>query len=503
MLRQELKQKMVQRLTPQQIQVIKLLELPLLQLEQKIKKELEENPVLEEGTEDTAEVLKTKEDNTEDISPAAETEDSGTDDSSDSHDEYNRDDEEFSVEDFIQDEDIPYYKLDANNYDPDSKREEIPITSGLSFHEFLQSQLGEREITPRQYDIGLYLIGNLDGDGYLRRDLQAIADDMAFNENMDVSLQELQDMLGIIQDCDPAGIGARDIRECLLLQIKRKNQDNEQWQLARQIIENYFEEFTKKHYDKIMHHTGMSEKKVKAAIDEILTLNPKPGGTFHDALNKSIEHVTPDFILENRDGQLFLSLNNRNMPELRINSLYADMLNGSHAKPGKQEREAMSFIKQKIATARNFIDALKQRQITLLTAMNAIIEYQKDYFLDGDERKIKPMILKDIAEKTGFDISTISRVANSKYIQTQFGVFPLKFFFSEGMQTLSGEAVSTHKIKKILKECIEKENKKKPLTDDKLAAILKEKGYNLARRTVAKYREQMELPVARLRKELK
>lgn len=484
MLKQSLQQKLLQKLSPQQIQVIKLLELPTLQLEERIKKELEENPVLEEGN--TEEDY--REDNQADESPDSD-----------------KDKEEFSLEDYMNDEDTPSYKLSAQNYSKDDKHEEIPFSGGTTFHELLISQLGLRILTPEKYALTEYLIGNVDEDGYLRREIDSIVDDLAFSMGVETSYEELVELLRIIQDFDPAGVGARDLQECLLLQIERKGKYNPDVKLAQIILKKNFEEFTKKHYDKIQKRVGANDEDFKCAIDEILKLNPRPGSAFNNPLSKVSPTIIPDFILEEEDGDLHLSLNSRNVPELNISRTYSEMLQDYSANKknqSKEKKDAVMFVKQKLDSAKWFIDAIKQRQNTLLVSMNAIIEFQREYFMEGDERKLRPMILKDIAEITGLDISTISRVSNSKYIQTHFGIFSLKYFFSEGLQTDSGEEVSTREIKKILQECVDAENKKKPLTDDKLAAILKEKSYQIARRTVAKYREQLNIPVARLRKEL-
>jgi RNA polymerase sigma-54 factor len=485
MLKQKLQQKLLQKLSPQQIQMIKLLEIPTMQLEQRIKRELEENPILEEGREEDDTELQTEEET------RAE--------------EADRDNDEFSIEDYLNDEDIPSYRLNTSNYSKDDKREEIPFSIGSTFHEFLEAQLGLRKLNEVQQALAEYLIGNIDEDGYLRRELGAVVDDLAFSLNMTTTEEELLEILRIIQDFDPTGVGARDLRECLLLQIRAKDMELDEISNAEKILRHHFDEFTRKHYDKIKNRLGISEEQLKEAIDEILKLNPKPGSSFSDPLNKSTLVIVPDFILENDEGELTVSLNARNTPDLRISRTYSEMLH-SYAdhkdKHSAEQKEAITFVKQKIDSAKWFIDAIRQRQHTLLITMNAIIEYQQDYFAEGDETKLRPMILKDIADKTGLDISTISRVANSKYIQTHFGIFPLKFFFSEGLQTETGEEVSSREIKKILQDCIGAEEKKKPLTDDKLAGILQEKGYHIARRTVAKYREQLNIPVARLRKEL-
>lgn len=484
MLKQRLQQKLLQKLSPQQIQVIKLLEIPTMQLEQRIKKELEENPTLEEGPDYDDEQLQ---------------------DESQNDDSPNQDDDEFTLEDYLNDEDVPSYRLTTNNYSKDDKREEIPFSTGVSFHEHLENQLGLRVLDERQKNLGLYLLGNIDDDGYLRRKLSAIADDLAFSVGVETNEDELEQILYIIQDFEPIGVGARDLQECLLLQIESKNQSIPEVALARKILKYHFDEFTRKHYDKIQARLNLSDDDLKDGIDEILKLNPKPGGSFHDPHNRVSYHIVPDFILDLTDGELILSLNSRNVPDLKINREYSQMLESYAANKQnatRQEKEAVAFVKQKIDSAKWFIDAIKQRQNTLLFTMQAIIEYQEDFFRTGDETKLRPMILKDIAEETGLDISTISRVANSKYVQTNFGIFSLKFFFSEGMQTDSGEEVSTKEIKKILQDCIEAEEKRKPLTDEKLMDILQEKGYPIARRTVAKYREQLGIPVARLRKEL-
>lgn len=485
MLKQSLQQKLLQKLSPQQIQMIKLLEIPTIQLEQRIKKELEENPVLEEGREE--------------------------DEFADNHEEEISEDnldnnlDEFSLDDYINEEDIPSYKLSANNYSKDDKKEDIPFSVGISFHEHLQNQIGLRNLSEKEEVLALYLIGNLDDDGYVRRKLEAIANDLAFSQNIETDDDELLRILRIVQDLEPTGVGARTLQECLLLQIEVKSQEIEVIALARKILKYYFDEFTKKHYDKIITRLNITEEQLKNAVNEILKLNPRPGNSFSDA-SRVIQTLVPDFILENKEGNLQLSLNSKNVPELRLSYTYTEMLQSFTSKrrdeKTKSDKEAISFVKQKLDSAKWFIDAIKQRQNTLLLTMNAIIEYQYNYFLEGDESLLKPMILKDIAEQTGLDISTISRVANSKYIQTHFGIYALKYFFSEGLQTDSGEEVSTREIKSILKDCIDAENKKKPLTDDKLTEILKEKGYRIARRTVAKYREQLNIPVARLRKEL-
>ena len=405
----------------------------------------------------------------------------------------------------MQDDDIPSYRLNAQNYSADDKREEIPFSLGNTFREQLKSQLGLRKLSDEQQVLAEYILGYIDDDGYLRRELEAIADDLAFSVGLETSYESLHEVLMIIQEFDPAGVGARSLQECLLLQIERKDQDNPVTCLAMSILKNHFEEFTNKHYEKIVQRLNISEEELKSALDEILKLNPKPGGAMGDSQAKSFHHIVPDFILEENEGRLQLFLNSNNVPELRLSRTYSDMFesyNANKASASKEEKDAITFVKQKLDSARWFIDAIRQRQNTMLHTMNAILEYQEAYFYEGDETRLRPMILKDIADMTGLDISTISRVVNSKYIQTHFGIYPLKYFFSEGMQTDSGEEVSTREIKKILQDCIDSEDKRKPLTDDRLSVILNEKGYQIARRTVAKYREQLGLPVARLRKEL-
>ena len=479
MLNQSLQQKLIQKLSPQQIQMIKLLEIPTVQLDERIKQELEENPLLEEGREETED----------------------PDEHDDHPNETNTDEADLSIDDYLSIDDTPLYKLNARNYSKDEQKAEIPFSVGSSFHDQLKSQLGLRNITERQLMLADYLIGNIDDDGYLRRNLDAVADDMAFSMSVETSKQELESILKIIQEFDPPGVGARNLKECLILQLKQKD-ETAAVKLAKDILTHYFDEFTKKHYDKIIWRLGITEDDLKDGVDEILKLNPKPGGSFQS--DKIAELIIPDFLLENKDGVLQVNLNSRNTPELRVSRMYSEMLEDySKNKRDKKNKEAVSFVKQKLDSAKWFIDAIKQRQNTMMLTMNAIVDHQKDYFLNwGDEMQLIPMILKDIADVTGLDISTVSRVANSKYVQTPFGVFPLKFFFSEGLLTESGEEVSSHEIKKILQDCVEGESKRKPLTDDELAAILQEQGYLIARRTVAKYREHLNIPVARMRKEL-
>lgn len=479
---------MLQKLSPQQIQMIKLLEVPTLQIEQRIKKELEENPALEEGPEPEEDIFNNNEETGEDL-----------------HDETDVDQDEFTLDDYIEDDDIPDYRLHANNYSrDDEKKQEIPFSAGHSFHEYLQDQLSLRDLTDKQKVLGEYILGNIDDDGYLRRELPSIADDLAFLQNVNTTEDELEEVLNVIQDLDPPGVGARSLRESLLIQLSIKDRSQPAVRNAYTVVDQYFDEFSKRHYDKITARMGIEESDLKLAIDEILKLNPKPGSYFSDSFAKTSHHIIPDFILDLTEDGFDLHLNSRNLPELRLNPGYSEMLQSyTRNKDQKKEmKDAIVFVKQKIDSARWFIDAIKQRQNTLLLTMNAILEYQSEYFIDGDETKLKPMILKDVAEMTGLDISTISRVANSKYIQTHFGIFPLKFFFSEGLQTDSGEEVSTREIKRILQDCIENEEKRRPVTDERLTEILQEKGYQIARRTVAKYREQLNIPVARLRREI-
>jgi RNA polymerase sigma-54 factor len=476
-----------QKLSPQQILLMKLLQIPSIALEQRIKQEIEENPALEDGSELSDSEGENSEDEFE-------------------NDLDNENGDEFDFNDYIGDDDIPSYKLQSNNYSADDERKEIPYASGKTFQDSLISQLGLRKLDEKQIIIALNLIGNLDDSGYLQRDLNAMVDDLAFTQNVTTTPNEILSVLKIIQDFDPVGVGARSLKECLIIQLQRKQEENPDMDLSLPIlvIERYFNEFTKKHYDKIMKKAHISEEQLKEAIGEILKLNPKPGNSMNDTI-KMNQYILPDFIITNNDGKLELALNSKNTPELRLSKSYVDMIEAyasDKSKKTSQQRDAIMFVKRKIDSAKWFVDAIRQRQNTLYLTMNAIMEYQKDYFLTGDEVMLRPMILKDIAEIVNLDISTISRVANSKYVSTPFGTFLLKSFFSESMQTESGEEVSTREIKKILSDCIDAEDKVKPLTDEQLTKILKEKGYNIARRTVAKYREQLSIPVARLRKEL-
>ena len=486
-------QKMLQKLSPQQILLMKLLQIPTMELSSRIKEEIEENPALEEKENEVVE------------DEIHNDEDNDFDDNQD----YDNDDYDplSDFDDYMQDDDDDdaAYKLRTNNYSPDDERYEAPISNEESFQDILIQQLGYRNLDEKKYKIGTYIIGNLDDSGYLSRPISGIIDDLLFTQNLDVSEEEVTDVLHIIQDFDPAGVGATNLQECLLIQLRRLQDENDEddidYTLPIIIIEQYFSEFTKKHYDKIVKKSGISERQFRAALKEILKLNPKPGGTVGGSQRSN--YVIPDFTIYNNCGKLELTLNSRNAPELHVNKDYVDMLNNfAKQKNNKSNKEAINFVKNKIESAKWFIEAVKQRHNTLYVTMEAIMNYQKEYFLTGDETKLKPMILKDISEKVGLDISTISRVANSKYVQTAYGTFSLKSFFSESLTNDDGEEVSTREIKKILMDCIEQEDKSKPLTDDVLTQILKEKGYNIARRTIAKYREQLDIPVARLRKEL-
>lgn len=484
MLKQYLSQKLLQKLSPQQIQLMKLLQVPTAELDQRIKEEIEVNPALDEGQEEH---------------------ENKDDDDFSSDDEYgNENDDErsdFDINDYL-DDDMPSYKTQINNRGGEDDEKVIPLASGDSFQERLASQLSLRLINEKQKQIAEYIIGNLDESGYLRRETENIVDDLAFSLNLSSTQDEVEKVLSVIQELDPPGVGARTLQECLLLQLHRKEIESIAIENAIDIVANLFEEFTKKHYDKIQKKLDLNDEQLKAAIDEIIHLNPKPGNSAKES-SRSMQHIIPDFLVTEDNGKLDLTLNSRNAPQLRISKDYEEMLRTyAESKNDKKAKEAVQFVRQKIDSAKWFIDAIRQRQQTLLMVMNAIMEYQKEYFVSGDETKLHPMILKDIADVVGMDISTVSRVANSKYVQTHFGTFLLKTFFSESLSTDTGEEVSTREVKKILEESITAEEKKKPLTDDQLAVLLKEKGYNIARRTVAKYREQLNIPVARLRKEL-
>src|SRR5690554_819392 len=486
-----LTQRQLQKLSPQQIQFIKLLQVPTASLDARIKEELEENPALEDMS------LTNMND------PVEEYPDRDPDEKEYKEEENTQESDEFNVDDYLQSDDLNDYS-GGGSYggDDEDDRKEIPIAVQSSFYEGLEQQLGLIVLNEREYLIGKQLIGSLDDDGYLRRPIESLIDDLAFSQNVMAEEEEVLDMLKVIQNFEPAGIGARDLQECLLIQLRKKDQENPAIKKAIYIIENHLEAFTKKHYDKLERAMEISSEELKEVINEILKLNPKPGDS--GAVAGKQLHVIPDFHISNQDGFLQLTLNSRNAPELRVSRSYMEMFDhyDKSEQKDKKMKEAVQFVKQKLDSAKWFIDAIKQRQQTLLKTMSAIMNYQKEYFLTGDERMLKPMILKDIADRIDMDISTVSRVANSKYVQTEFGTFLLKSFFSEAIQTDSGEEVSNKEVKKILEECIANEDKRKPLADEKLTEILKERGYTIARRTVAKYREAMNIPVARLRKQL-
>ncbi|HWK59732.1 MAG TPA: RNA polymerase factor sigma-54 [Parapedobacter sp.] len=491
MLKQTLQQKLLQKLSPQQIQFIKLLQVPTVSLDTRIKEELEENPALEDIS-----LANMNE-------PVEEYPDKDPDDDNFNEDEQSGELDEFNVDDYLQADDInDYGSSQSNGGDDEDDRKEIPIAIQNSFFENLQQQLDLLALSDKDFLIGQQIIGSLDDDGYLRRPISSLIDDLAFAQNVIAEEEEVADILKIIQGFDPAGIGARDLQECLLIQLRKKDQENPVIKKAVTVVEDHLDEFTKKHYDKLERALNIDSDELKEIVNEILKLNPKPGDS--GAVAGKQLHIIPDFHITNNDGVLHLTLNARNAPELRVSRSYQEMFDhyDKAAQKDKKMKEAVQFVKQKLDSAKWFIDAIKQRQQTLLKTMNAIMNYQYDYFLTADERKLKPMILKDIADRIDMDISTVSRVANSKYVQTEFGTFLLKSFFSEAIQTDSGEEVSNKEVKKILEECISTENKRKPLADEKLTEILKEKGYTIARRTVAKYREAMGIPVARLRKEL-
>jgi RNA polymerase sigma-54 factor len=460
---------------------MKLIQLPTLAFEQRVKQEYEENPALDSGKEKD------------------EYEDEFKNDADDDHDIIET---EFDVDDYLSDDEIPNYRLKSNNYSADDEDKQVPYASGTSFSQYLKTQLQTFSFKDDQEDIAYFLVGSVDDSGYIRRSMVDIVDDLAFTQNIYTDEDAVKKALKIVQSLDPAGVGARDLRECLLIQLQRKEK-TESVNLAYNIIDEAFDKFSKKHYDKLLQKFNISEEKLKKAIEEIEHLNPKPGASY-SGNSKSVEHVIPDFAIHIKNGELELTLNGRNAPEMHISRDYSNMLKGyKEAKTKtKAQKEAVFFIKQKLDSAKWFIDAIKQRQDTLYSTMYAIMMHQQDYFLTGDERTLKPMILKDIAEKIDMDISTVSRVANSKYVETPYGTFLIKSFFSESMKNEEGEDVSTREIKKILEMTIESEDKKKPYTDAKLASILKEKGYPIARRTIAKYREQLDVPVARLRKEI-
>lgn len=478
-------QQQIQTLSPQQILAVKLLELPTVELEERIHAELLDNPALEEGKESSAE---------------AEEQDSYLDG------EIERDSdssEDLSLGDYRTEDDIPDYKLQENNRSKGETAEEIPFSDSISFYETLKEQLDMQHLTPEERQLGEYLIGSLDDDGMLRKSTEALLDELAIYQGVYTTAEELEHVLSIIQDFDPAGIGARDLQECLLLQIKRK-ENTPLKQVELDIISKCCDEFTKKNKERIMQKLGISEETYQAAVAELTKLNPRPGSSLGEVIGKNMQQIIPDFIVDTEeDGTISLSLNNRNVPELRLSREFSEMLDEhtrNKANQSKESKDAMMFLKQKVDAAQGFINAVKQRQQTLLSTMQAIIDLQRPFFQEGDESLLRPMILKDVAERAQLDISTVSRVSNSKYVQTNFGIYSLKFFFSDGYTTESGEELSVREIKRILKECVDQEDKQKPYTDDELADILKEKGYPIARRTVAKYRQQLNIPVARLRR---
>ena len=463
-------QKLQQTLSPQQIQMIKLLELPAMQLEQRIKQEIEENIVLEEERKEEDDEQQT-----------------------------------ISVDDYIREDDTPSYKSRINNFSKDDRQRPVNITEGRSLQEYLCEQLSFRNLQEQEMMVAEFLVGSIDEDGYLRRDMGSISDDVAFSLGIEVSSEELERLLGIIHQLEPAGIGARNLQECLLLQMNQRRIDTPAKRLAHKILNSYFDEFVKKHYEKLISRLNVSEEAFRDAIEEIKHLSPKPGNLYSDGGTEAAPYIIPDFNIDYHDGQFELTLNSYNIPEIKINRRYVDMIRDMVSAEGaisESNREAVQFVKSKIDSAKWFISAIKQRHDTLMRTMQEILNFQKEYFKDGDKSKLRPMILKDIADRTGLDVSTISRVVNSKYAQTHFGIILLKSLFSEAMQTESGEIVSSYEIKNILQRCIEEEDKRHPLTDETLMNILNAKGYCIARRTVAKYREMLDIPVARLRKQI-
>ena len=489
MLKQYLQFKLSQKLSPQQIQLMKLIQLPTQAFEQRLKQELEENPALESGKE-------TKEDEFQD----------NLDEFNNSEEDYNDNEtieaEDINVDDYLSDDEVPDYRTRANNYSADDDEKNVPYAAGTSFTQHLRNQLNTFRLTDDEREIAEFLVGSVDESGYIRRELSDIMDDLAFTQNIFTTESKIEKVLHKVHDLDPAGVGARNLQECLSIQLHRKEK-NPDVELAIDIIDKAFDQFTKKHYQKLIQKFDITEAQLRDAIEEIERLNPKPGGSY-SGNNRIVEHVVPDFAIKIVDGELELTLNGRNAPELHVSREYSNMMKGYKAakEKSKSQKDAVMFIKQKLDAAKWFIEAIKQRQQTLFVTMSTIMHYQKEYFLSGDERKLRPMILKDIADEIDMDVSTVSRVANSKYVDTPYGTKLIKEFFSESMTNDQGEEVSTREIKKILETVIEEEDKRKPLTDEKLAKILKEKGYPIARRTVAKYREQLDIPVARLRKKI-
>jgi len=480
MLKQSLQQKLAQKLSPQQIKLMKLIQLPTIELEEKVKEELEENPAIEEVTERT---------------------DSSEVDDFDAREELTIDTQEINIDEYLSDDETPRYRLVANNVSPDQEEKSIPLAMGISSIEILENQLALRDLDDYQYQIGLFLIGCVNDDGYIRREFSAIVDDLAFTQNIMTNEREVLSVLEVIQDFEPTGIGARNLQECLQIQLKKKS-TSDSIELAKEIVSSHFNALSKKHYDKLLSRLSVTEELLKKSLKEISKLNPKPGAF---GSSKVVQHIIPDFRISIVDGQLDLTMNTGMIPELRINSSFKDLLKSykeTNKVEDRERKDAVLFVKQKLDSAKWFIDAIRQRHHTLMLTMTAIMHFQEDYFLTGDERVLKPMILKDIAEKVGMDISTVSRVANSKYLDTPYGTFLIKYFFSESMKNNQGEDVSTKEIKMILDEVVQNEDKAHPLTDAKLMSLLKKKGYSIARRTVAKYREQLGVPVARLRKEI-
>ena len=468
MLKQGLELKQTQKLSPLQIQTIKLIELPIQELEQRIKDELEDNPVLD------------------DPQP------------SDKEDDEPKD---VSLDEINEDDSIPGYRLRVNNYGKDEKPQYNTFSVKESFTQSLMDQLGFRNLTKHEYAVAAFIIGSLDEDGYLRRDIESLVDDLAFRANIETDAEEVERMLRIIQEFEPVGVGARNLRECLLLQLKAARRTPEV-ENATILLTDHFQDFSNRHFQKIMSRMGIGEEELKAAMNRILKLNPSPGGQIDDSYNDQAQQIVPDFVLNIEDGEMKLTMPRFSIPEIRVNRKYASILSETTSSSPREQKEAATFVKQKLDSAKWFLEALKQRQNTLRSTMQAILDYQHDYFLDGDESNLRPMVLKDIAEKTGFDISTISRVVNSKYIETHFGIYPLKYFFSEGLKNEEGEDVSTRELKKALRECVDAEDKHKPLTDDQLVMEMNKRGYKVARRTIAKYRDVLDIPKARLRKEL-
>jgi len=471
MIKQEQTLKQQQKLSPLQIQTIKLIELPIQELEQRIRKELEENPVLDDTPPE-------RDDSSDDSAPR-----------------------EVSLSEIKDDDPTPSYMFRVNNYGKDEKPHYDTFSVKQSFTQSLMEQLGFRNLDEHQYAIAAFIIGSLDEDGYLRRDLESLVDDLAFRANITTDVEELEKMLSIIQEFEPAGVGARDLRECLLIQLRSFRQSDDV-KNAEAILEDHYQDFANRHFQKIMARMGISEDELKNAIGKIKKLNPSPGGQVDDSYNDQAQQIVPDFHLDYENGEFNLTMPRFSIPEIRVNKKYAELLMESANSSERQKKEAAQFVKQKMDSAKWFVEALKQRHNTLLNTMQAILDYQHDYFIDGDESNLKPMVLKDIAERTGFDISTISRVVNSKWIETHFGIFPLKYFFSEGLENVEGEEVSTRELKKVLKECVDAEDKSHPLTDDQLVTLMNAKGYKVARRTIAKYRDQLGISKARLRKEI-